>query len=806
MTSIRFIDVARTFMAKTGIPARDLLPLIPPDAKLGATSNVKPHQLGKIPGRFSGGFWYGLSGPWPTFGLSENDSHAAALWPTHNVGLRAADYPGIDCDVNSVEALRLVEELINVRLAGGSLAPVRERGNAPRALFVFRRVGDDPVRKIRVVFEDDKGVTHAVEVLGLGQQYVIAGMHPSGVAYEWREGRDLAQTEGELIPMVTAEKLSGFMADLCREVENKGWKITTTISPRYGTGGEGMGILVNNADPLVEPKLALGALQAIPNNEETLPSREDLVAVCASFKHMLGRDSDAYYGEFVKWASRYNWADEEYVKPIWDSLTSVRTSPDYLFRLARRHGFRGDALADFAEYRDDSADSRIQVVRQQVDEQTLALQKLAEKVVYYPGGQEFYVLDTGEALSPAALNSYPGLGTGIAPAGATGVRTAANMLINSGLLRTVMGRTYYPGKDKLVKMLVRGREVTLFNNWRATGHPLPTYVTDKDVQPWLDHVAYLVPDQRERETLLDFLAHVVQRRGEKVRWAPLIVGRQGTGKDVMLKPISKFLTHDNYIEIKPEDLMARFNSYLENELIVVEEMVRFEKAEVYNQIKVMLSGSSGDRLSVERKHKERYEIENRVNFVFFSNNPDAVRMDDDDRRFFVISSPAEKRDSAYYKFLIEEFYDNQSGWRKVIRWLLQRDVSKLDTNHPIETSAKLAMIEVQRNSLHVTLREELRDGFYKDRTVLSATEVMQTIKTDFNFPIDNASRNRISNSTEIARILRAAGWHYYDRGVKMANRVPINLWVRDREMLDKAPRELRALWEKETGKGEEAAA
>src|SRR5690606_1823325 len=113
-------------------------------------------------------------------------------------------------DVNSVEALRLVEELINVRLAGGSLAPVRERGNAPRALFVFRRVGDDPVRKIRVVFEDDKGVTHAVEVLGLGQQYVIAGMHPSGVAYEWREGRDLAQTEGELIPMVTAEKLSGF--------------------------------------------------------------------------------------------------------------------------------------------------------------------------------------------------------------------------------------------------------------------------------------------------------------------------------------------------------------------------------------------------------------------------------------------------------------------------------------------------------------------------------------------------------------------------------------------------------------------
>jgi len=794
MAAIRFMDAARDFHVKAEIPARDLLPLIPPGADLGEKSNVKPHQLGKIPGRFAYGKWYGLTGPWPTFGLSESDRQAAELWPTHNVGLRAADFPGVDCDVNTPEALALVEDLINRRL--GDRAPVRTRGATSRALFVFRRGGDDPVRKIRVDFEDSNGTAHAVEVLGLGQQYVVAGMHPEGMAYEWREGRDLVRTKASELPVVTAAKLSAFMADLCREIELRGWKVTKTHSPRYGQGAEGQGVLLANAEPLVDAELALKALRAVPNDEKTLPNREDLIAVCASFKHMLGRDADQYYEEFVHWACRFDWATREYVKPIWDSLTAVRTSPDYLFSLARKHGFRGDAVVDFADYGDD-VDRRIEVLTGTETEEEHTLRTLAERLIYFPSEELFIVKASGEMLTASAFNKYPGLGTALAPAGATGVKTAANILINSGLLTTVASITYEPGQPQIVTQWREGREVACYNRWYPRHHTLPESVTDADVKPWLDHVAYLVPDEVERNTLLDYLAHIIQRRGVKIRWAPLLVGRQGTGKDMMIKPVVHFFAH-NAREIKPEQLMEKFNSFLENELIVVEEMVRFDKAEVYDRIKPMISGTATERLTVERKHKEAYEVPNRVNFFFFSNNPDAVKLDDDDRRFFVVSSEAEKQSQDYYENLAEGFYKHQSGWRKVVRWLMQRDCSQLDINRPLDTEAKQMMIEVQRSPFYVTLREQLDEGFYKNRTVLTAHEVMMTAKNDFNFPLDSRTRGSIRNVNEITKALRNAGWRPYEKLVKGKGNTGIRFWVRTPALLNKAPHELRAQYEKET--------
>src|SRR5690606_7250353 len=176
--------------------ATDLLPIIPPGARLSEASQVSEHQIGKIPGRYSGGIWSGLTGSWRIVGLSEADVERAKSWPTQNVGLRAGAYPCIDIDTDSREAFELVERLIVARF--GDTPPVRYRGDAPRALFAFRLdPNSDPVRKHRIEWSDGER-KHAVEVLGLGQQYVIAGLHPSGVAYEWRERRD--PTSGKPIP------------------------------------------------------------------------------------------------------------------------------------------------------------------------------------------------------------------------------------------------------------------------------------------------------------------------------------------------------------------------------------------------------------------------------------------------------------------------------------------------------------------------------------------------------------------------------------------------------------------------------
>jgi hypothetical protein len=817
-SSATFSTIANNLRTVGGFPARDLLPLIPPGAVLSDNTKVKPEQIGKIPGRFAGGKWSGLSGPWPTFGLAERDQIAAAQWPTQNVGLRAADFPGIDIDTNSKEALELAEGLVTNQFGGG--LPARERGGAPRVLFPFRRVGEAQVRKHRIEFTDSDGTGHAVEVLGLGQQYVVSGIHPTGAAFEWREQRngsgaiiqgDLVAYKSSGLPPITADDVGQFMSTLQSAILGRGWTVTSIHAPKFGSGGRGEGILVSKAEAVIDPKLALEALTSFPNTSDSLPRREDLVSILSSFKNAVGKEAEEHRAEVGEWATKHGWADPEYFEKIWESLTTARVSPDHLLFVARKFGWRGDAVLDFKEFGDDGdegggggglgadMDEKIRKAQRESESKQPQLEALANKLVYCAEEQIFIITDTGEALSAEALNNAPQYGVTVADAGSSGKNSAANRLRNqAGLLREVKGMVYLPGKPQLTNWTKEGRASIFYNRWHPHLVSLPDAVNDDDVKPWLDHVAYLVPDETERSLLLDFFAHIVQRRGEKVRWAPLIVGKQGTGKDLMIKPLLMFFSH-NARDIKPEQLTARFNNFLENELLVVQEMKKTNKTSgVYNSIKTLLAGTADDINYVEQKYKSPYAVPNVVNSVFFSNHPDCIDMDPEDRRFLIIMSDAEKKAFDYYVQLAERFYRAQSGWRKVIRWLMQRDLTGFDASRPpAQTIGKEAFMEGQRSVLYMALHELLTKGDYKDRVAVTANEVYQKVKFDFNVQIDTPTRNEIKNVAMISTELGHLGWHKREN-VRVSDDV-IRPW--SRPGTNPTPKEIRLDYDAAHGKG-----
>ena len=69
----------------------------------------------------------------------------------------------------------------------------------------------------------------------------------------------------------------------------------------------------------------------------------------------------------------------------------------------------------------------------------------------------------------------------------------------------------------------RGRATT--SGARQVSMPAPG-----DVGPFLEHMAYLFPDEVDRGHVLDYLALLIQRPAEKIHFALLIRGAQGTGK------------------------------------------------------------------------------------------------------------------------------------------------------------------------------------------------------------------------------------------------------------------------------------
>ena len=766
-------------LIERGFPAADLLPIIPPGATVVSGSAVDPKQVGKIPGRynFHTGEWCGLTGAWPTMGISPQMVARSASWPTGNVGLRAENWPAVDIDVSSADVRDLIETLANLHLGH---APVRERGNAPRALMVFRRTGDEAIRKSRIIFEDQMGDRHAVEILGAGQQYLVAGTHPTGAEYTWREGADLAGWGQTGLAKITARDVVAFLAALTAEILTRGWRIVQSVQLQGGSSTGG--VAVADLDPIVPVEVALAALRVIPNDAEVFPMREQFVEVLAAFRATVGRES--LRPEIVEavrdWATAQDWADADYFEGVWRSLTHVRVGPDRLFGLARSFGFIDDAKLDF-EADTLVAEAQIAVAQDATTEQSEKLESVAKKLLYWAEQQQWIVRESGQLFSHSALNSAFGWGTEIAPAGAGGSKSAANMLINSGLVQQVVGHTYLPGKPTLTTWANKGRSALYYNHWTDAVHNLPTSASDDDVRPWLDHVEYLFDEQDDREYLLDFLGHIVQHRGQKVRWAPIIIGSQGVGKDLFLRPLLFGIAHNSQT-VQPQDLTSRFIDFFERELVVVEEMLRFEKNEVYERMKAVISGTASDTLTIEKKFRMPYEIPNTVNFIFFSNHADAIALSHDDRRFFVISTQADARPDAYYTALADDFYLKQDGWKKVFVWLRQRDVSKFNPNHrPKLTNAKLEMISESQPYAAEWLADELENGIWKTRSVLLVSEIRARAASDFSIP--EVVRNGLKWSNQITGALHFAKWFHRNKQVRLGKE-PIRPWCRTKELAE----------------------
>lgn len=776
------------FILRGNFPAKDLLPIIPPGGKVSKNSGIKQDQIGKIPGVYSYARkeWYGLTGQWAIKGLSQEQIDKSIAWPTDSVGLRAEHWPALDLDVNTEAVRDLVISLAEQRLGN---APTRIRDNAPRALLVYRHTGEEPLRKMKLVFKCDKGVSHAVEFLGLGQQYLINGTHQSGSLYEWQENADLATWGAEGLCKITAQDARSFMDVLRTEIVARKWTVLTDIKFSGATARSGMP--VDQLEPIVPLETALAALRAIPNNQETLPMREDIVGILAAFRAAVGKDSfqEDVIDACRQWATEHGWADEEYFNQVWKSLSHIKIGPQKLFGMAHKHGWVGDAVQDFKDSAE--ADVAISAARDEQEQADEALRLLAKQVVYWTSANRWIERETKTQFSIQAFNQAPNLGILIAPSGTAGLRTASNILLNSPHVQTVSGMTYLPGEPQLVTWELNGVKNIYFNKWST--NPVPELkVNNKEIDVWLSHVNYLFNDEEDREYLLDFLAHVLQKRGKKIRWAPVVVGNQGVGKDLFLRPVVKGLGgQTNAQTVQPERLNGTFIDFWEKELLIVEEISRSQKTDVYERLKAIVSGTVSDTVTIERKFQQPYEVPLVVNMLFVTNHSDALSLTVDDRRFFVIHSYAEPKENSYYAKLVE-FYDNQ-GWQKVYNWLLKRDIAQFNPDaRPRFNDAKRQMIEESAPFYMLWMRDE----YLPSRSVVLVKDILQATATDLNIPVH--VREKMLSQAQVSKALKFAGW--VSRQTRWDRDTRVQLWCRTDELANSPVEILKARYTAEINK------
>jgi len=256
--------------------------------------------------------------------------------------------------------------------------------------------------------------------------------------------------------------------------------------------------------------------------------------------------------------------------------------------------------------------------------------------------------------------------------------------------KSLVGVTYAAGAD----VLVARDGLPYGNRWRDAR---PTPVAG-DVSPWLAHVERMVPEEFEREHLLNALAHKVQFPTHKINHAILMGGNHGSGKDTLFAPFFWAIGGEakaNCSLVKNEDLNSQWGYALECEVMEIAELRQAEAKDrraLENTLKPIIAAPP-ELLMVNRKGMHPYMALNRVFVIAFSNERVAISLPSEDRRWFVLWCAAPKLPEAQAVSLWN-WYQHRGGFEAVAHYLHTRDVSAWNPSAPPPmTEAKLIMVE-----------------------------------------------------------------------------------------------------------------
>lgn len=203
---------------------------------------------------------------------------------------------------------------------------------------------------------------------------------------------------------------------------------------------------------------------------------------------------------------------------------------------------------------------------------------------------------------------------------------------------------------------VEGR--TLVNSYVE----VPVDRTPGDVAPFLTHLAKLLPNAGDRAILLAYLAAMLQHKGVKFQWAPLIQGCEGNGKSLITSCIAHAVGMRHTHFPTAEHLTEKHNIWLFDKVFIgVEDIfVQEHRGDVMETLKPMITNL---HLASRDMAVAQVTRRNTANFIFNSNHRDAIRKTRDMRRFCVFFTPQQSKADMARDGLNEPYF------RRIYKWL-----------------------------------------------------------------------------------------------------------------------------------------
>lgn len=175
--------------------------------------------------------------------------------------------------------------------------------------------------------------------------------------------------------------------------------------------------------------------------------------------------------------------------------------------------------------------------------------------------------------------------------------------------------------------------------------PIETVRLEGDASRFTDFIQKLLPDPRDREILMSYMAALVQNPGYKFQWWPVLQGAEGNGKTLLLRALS-FAIGNRYTHLVDVQKLAKkgigFNGWITGNLFLgIEEIYVADRRDFLEAFKPYVTN---DRLGIEKKGVDEITGDNRVNGILLTNHEDGVPIRTDGRRYAIFYTAQQTAD------------------------------------------------------------------------------------------------------------------------------------------------------------------
>ena len=231
-------------------------------------------------------------------------------------------------------------------------------------------------------------------------------------------------------------------------------------------------------------------------------------------------------------------------------------------------------------------------------------------------------------------------------------KTASQMALTVYNMPTVVDRMYWPKAGSIYEYDGKRMLNSYVPSGACSGIVDDSGFIDADGQTVVDlflaHVKFTLSNEREQEILLDWMTHVIQNPGERINWALLLQGTQGTGKSYYAN-VLQWILGSNVKILDPAALVGRFTSWASGSILNVVEEIRISGENRWQILDRLKSYIANDTIQIEEKGRDHRTVPNFTSYLFLTNHQDAIPLSNEDRRYCVLYGDIQSKDDLHQK-------------------------------------------------------------------------------------------------------------------------------------------------------------